>query len=236
MDVALLEEVSFSRQARMLDHGHDRPHAMLVLAGQVLEDGQVYAPGALRISHGGDRHFLRFSAGTRCVVLELKDVPAPSSRRLVQVPRLLESEPWKDHGASIIRTVDETLDAQPPSLPGWLTELHARSESGEFLGRVPLVRVAAWAGVSREHLTRSYARYFGRSFGRAAKYVRLRHAYDELMAGRDSTAAIADAAGFADQSHLTREFVAWIGVTPGALRRHRTDITSVLDGIRVTTM
>ncbi|WP_323183165.1 helix-turn-helix domain-containing protein [Paraburkholderia sp. CNPSo 3076] len=50
------------------------------------------------------------------------------------------------------------------------------------------------------------------------RQLRLDFACTELTRGRLSLAAIAEAAGFADQSHFTRVFRRRMGLTPGAYR------------------
>ena len=44
-----------------------------------------------------------------------------------------------------------------------------------------------------------------------------------LLRQGETIAQAAAAAGFSDQSHLTRHFKRWTGMTPGSFRRHRTD-------------
>jgi AraC family transcriptional regulator len=118
-----------------------------------------------------------------------------------------------------------TADSQPPS---WLVELEMRRTHGEFLG-VATQRVARFAGVSREHLSRSYGRFFGTTIADALRARQLRASYDAVIGSDRPLADIAADCGFADQSHLTRAFGAWIGVTPGALRRRPPRITPVQD-------
>jgi AraC-like DNA-binding protein len=75
---------------------------------------------------------------------------------------------------------------------------------------------ARMAGLSRYHFHRLFRRTVGLTPGGWSRSVRLRHARDLIQAG----ARLADVAyetGFADQSHLTREFKRVYGVTPGAL-------------------
>lgn len=80
--------------------------------------------------------------------------------------------------------------------------------------------LAAELGVSRRHLERVVSRWVGLSPGRFARTCRLRRAallLDDPVDG--SPARVARAAGYADQPHLTREFRALAGLTPGEYRR-----------------
>jgi AraC family transcriptional regulator len=77
--------------------------------------------------------------------------------------------------------------------------------------------VAAEVGVHPVHLSRAWRRHFGRSPGGAIRHRRADHAAAHLALGAP-LAEVAASAGYADQSHLTREYVRIFGVTPGAYR------------------
>lgn len=80
-----------------------------------------------------------------------------------------------------------------------------------------LADLAAHAGVSRFQLVRGFAREVGTTPHAYLVQRRVRLAR-RLLAGGQSPAAVAQAAGFADQSHLTRAFVRHFGITPGRYR------------------
>jgi AraC family transcriptional regulator len=88
--------------------------------------------------------------------------------------------------------------------------------------------VARDAGVSREHLARSYRRHFGTSISNALRARRHRAGFDLLTQSARPLAEVAAASGYADQSHMTRDVRIWIGQTPGALRQ-ASRITSIQD-------
>jgi AraC-like DNA-binding protein len=80
-----------------------------------------------------------------------------------------------------------------------------------------LTDLASIAGVSRFQLLRGFAREVGTTPHAYVMQNRARMARRLLAEG----ASLVDAAhrcGFADQSHLTREFVKHFGVTPGRYR------------------
>jgi AraC-like DNA-binding protein len=62
---------------------------------------------------------------------------------------------------------------------------------------------------------------FGCSLGRFLLDRRLEWAASRLAGGDDPISRIALEAGFADQSHFTRRFRAWSGVTPHRFRASR---------------
>ncbi len=82
---------------------------------------------------------------------------------------------------------------------------------------VSLTELAALAGVSRFKLLRSFAREVGVTPHAYLVQRRLSAARRLLAAGQTPVQA-AMQAGFADQSHLTRTFVRYFGVTPARYR------------------
>ena len=78
--------------------------------------------------------------------------------------------------------------------------------------------LAAEIGASRYQLIRAFKRAFGLTPEEFRRQLRVERART-MLRGRTGLAAIAVAAGFSDQSHMTREFRRLLGVTPGALRR-----------------
>jgi AraC-like DNA-binding protein len=82
---------------------------------------------------------------------------------------------------------------------------------------ISLADLASASGVSRFQLLRGFAREVGTTPHAYVMQSRARMARRLLAAG-DSVADAAQRCGFADQSHLTREFVKHFGVTPGRYR------------------
>lgn len=77
-----------------------------------------------------------------------------------------------------------------------------------------LAALARLAGVSPYHLERVFAREVGLPLGEFRLDRRVRLAVERLRAG-DALPEAALAAGFCDQSHLTRQFTRRVGVPPG---------------------
>jgi AraC-like DNA-binding protein len=78
--------------------------------------------------------------------------------------------------------------------------------------------IAEQLGVSRYRLIRAFKRAYGLTPEDFRRQLRVERARD-LLARSEPLAAIAADAGFADQSHMTREFTRLLGLTPGAYRR-----------------
>jgi AraC-like DNA-binding protein len=110
------------------------------------------------------------------------------------------------------------LRERAASPPRWLARVRERLH-GALTDPVSLDELATIAGVHPGHLTRVFRRYYGRSIGAYQRDVRLDWACRRLTGTADPLAAIASAAGFADQSHFTRVFRRRFGCTPGAWRK-----------------
>jgi len=83
-------------------------------------------------------------------------------------------------------------------------------------GQVRVERLAAETGWSRKRLWSRFRSQLGLTPKRAAQLIRFDHAAHRLAAGH-SAALVAAESGYADQSHLHRDVVAFAGVTPGAV-------------------
>lgn len=106
---------------------------------------------------------------------------------------------------------------QQPVQANWLGEardlLRTRTPAPLSLGEL-----AAAVGVHPVHLARSFRREFGMTVSQYSRALRLDWAAAQL-AGEAPLARIALEAGFADQSHFTRAFRGYTGMTPGRYRK-----------------
>jgi AraC family transcriptional regulator len=78
--------------------------------------------------------------------------------------------------------------------------------------------LAKAAGVHSSHLSRVFRRKHGCTVGEYVRRLRLEFAVDAIVNCKSSLAEVASAAGFSDQSHLTRTFRAHFGMTPSEYR------------------
>ncbi len=83
---------------------------------------------------------------------------------------------------------------------------------------VPMAALEAEHGLDRFQIARQFRQCYGVSPRRFLTLERLRRAEALLVAG-EGLAATAHAAGFADQSHFTRQFRGAYGLTPALWRR-----------------
>jgi AraC family transcriptional regulator len=84
-----------------------------------------------------------------------------------------------------------------------------------------LRRLAREAGVHPVHFAATFRRFHRMSVGEFVRRRRLEYAREKLDDQTLTMAEIAHDAGYADQSHFTRTFKRYIGVTPGQYRRAR---------------
>jgi transcriptional regulator GlxA family with amidase domain len=85
-------------------------------------------------------------------------------------------------------------------------------------GNVKIAAVAADTCVSERQLERLFQERLGVSPKHFARVVRLEHTLRVLPAHRGTQAELAADCGYADESHLLRDFQALAGATPGELR------------------
>jgi AraC-like DNA-binding protein len=129
---------------------------------------------------------------------------------------------WEDRFAAVDRFLArgfaESKRRIPPELT-WAWETLERSH-----GQVPVRALARAIGWSERHLINQFRVYFGVRPKLTARRLRFSHAFDMLSTQpTGDLSTIAAQAGFSDQSHMTREFQTFSGVTPGVLRTARFD-------------
>jgi AraC family transcriptional regulator len=104
------------------------------------------------------------------------------------------------------------------SSPEWMPRVRELLHE-HFSEHLTIQQIARELQVDPIYLGRTYKRFAGESLGQARNRRRLEFVCLELVHAEHSLTDIALAAGFSDQSHMTREFRRAYGVTPGAYRR-----------------
>jgi len=114
-------------------------------------------------------------------------------------------------------TCDHRRPPGDTGAPRWMRE--ARDLLDASLGRSPTLRtVAQEVSVHPVHLAATFRRFHGCSVGEYLRRQRLQRARRKLANLELSLADIAIESGFADQSHFTRTFKRYTGVTPAVYR------------------
>jgi AraC-like DNA-binding protein len=153
--------------------------------------------------------------------LDLLEVPA-----LAELPERLAATPtWEARFAQVATTLTGLLAGSrfgpdPEVAHAWRRLAAAR-------GRVPVAELAAETGWSRRHLLTRFQGQVGLPPTVVGRVLRFRHATELLVPGAGPhrtpadvrIAEVAAAAGFADHSHLVREFRDLAGCTPGQYLR-----------------
>lgn len=144
------------------------------------------------------------------LTLELEEVAGPIGEELWE--RLQDAPGWGERFA----TCDAVLAriAGEDETPGVLSGSWEALVSSH--GQLPIDALAREVGYSRQHLARRFRAEFGLSPKLAARVMRFDRAHRMLQATPAfvSLAGVAAACGYADQSHLTRDFTAFAGCSP----------------------
>lgn len=110
----------------------------------------------------------------------------------------------------------KVTEGSPP--PHWLKTVQDYLHT-YFQESFQLADVAQTVNVHPVHLSRVFRVYFGTSVGNYVRQLRLEWVTQQLTLSNDSLAQLAQKSGFTDQSHLTRTFKQYKGITPSQFRR-----------------
>jgi AraC family transcriptional regulator len=118
--------------------------------------------------------------------------------------------------AAISRAVMRPRELLPPR---WLRTVIPLLEA-QYRENLSLAEIAASVEVHPSHLARVFRQHYHCSIGDYVRRLRMDYICQELTTSNLSLGEIAIAAGFADQSHFTKNFKRSQGITP-AEYRHR---------------
>jgi AraC family transcriptional regulator len=222
-------------------HGHEDAGVCVIVSGgfdeRTRRGEHACLAGTLRYSPPDDYHRIRLRDATmECLVIELDRDELPSSAG----PVFLHSPPLADIAARLIDEVadDSTccpLVAESMALqlfagivrhekdrryrhpPRWLLEIR-RTLDDPTGWSLSLDELGALSGHNGAHLAFAFREHFGLTIGDYVRARQLSVARRELLHSRIPISRVAAAAGFADQSHLTRVMRRALGTTPGQLR------------------
>ncbi|WP_439377937.1 helix-turn-helix domain-containing protein [Amycolatopsis lexingtonensis] len=126
--------------------------------------------------------------------------------------RLRELPTWPERFA-LLDDVLATRAVEPVAPPPELGEAWRRMRGSD--GRVRVSDLAGEVGWSRRHLGERFRAELGLAPKQAARVLRFERAVRLLRRGRADLAALAVECGYYDQAHLTNEWRALAGCTPG---------------------
>ncbi len=241
-------ESHYAPGERIPTHAHENAFFYFVVRGSSTENSDrralVAKAGTLVFHPAGESHANHWPAGGRCLHLELAPAALARARELgaaLDRPAVFRGG-WPGWLAGRLhREMTGAAAAVPLALEGLALELlaevsrPAEAEAGgrsprwlrrardflhaHFTDDVSLAEAAAAAGVHPSHLARVFRREAGCSVGEYVRTLRVDFACRELARGDRTLAQVALAAGFTDQSHLTRCVRRRTGLTPAAFRR-----------------
>jgi AraC family transcriptional regulator len=245
-----LTEAAYPSRCLMPPHRHESAYITFVVCGGLEEEvggrSEQFDPGGMMIKPAGEVHSNRFGdAGAKLLLVEVLPTLSQGSpgvsRLLDQVvltrsPRLSQlmlqvHQELRSHDdfselcvqgllfetfAELGRTTARRPAAVEPYLERVRERLHA-----EFTRPLRIADLAREESVSTARLARQFRARFGRGIGEYLRQVRLDWVAQALLQSDRPIALLALEAGFADQSHLTRDFRRRYGVTPGVFRRTR---------------
>jgi AraC-like DNA-binding protein len=215
-------------------HRHGISFATIVLEGSFVEvrDGMpcVHSTGSVVLRSPDEEHADYFTSAGKCLNVEV-DAPATASveavaadprvrRAAYDVVRAVSAGATASELQDVAGRMRETLislaKAPQPAPPDWLRMTIERFgwSSGE-----PLYSAAKFAGVHPVHFSREFHRYVRMTPTAFRRGARVRRATELLLSTNTRLTLVAQECGFSDQSHLTREFGAAVGLSPATFRR-----------------
>ncbi|HEV8480960.1 MAG TPA: AraC family transcriptional regulator [Candidatus Eisenbacteria bacterium] len=210
----------------------------IVLAGGFVErSGRAWVDagaGTIRVSPAS-RHDIDFSIhGADCLILHPRKLNVPEIER----SRFLFADAWlwrvigklnrrreaisrplaegEEPAAELVAQIERRLLGRAAEPPIWLRAIRAQLDRVEE--RRSVERLAAQQGVHRVHLARAFREHYGTTVREYERVRRLKRAWRLLASSALDLAEVADSAGYADQSHMTRDVRVGYGLTPGEVR------------------
>lgn len=221
-------------------HGHDAWHLVVVNDGGLEQevDGLLYAigPGCMRLSPPNRMHRIcASSSGLICAIATVEAgwaervgaawsdtffCDSALGRRLGRILADQASDPVERElvvRAALAAVAEAGRGRRLEAPPPWLDDAHSLIREGEASARIG--RLVEQTGFSRAHVSRQFRRYFGLTPVELRNSLRVGQALALLRETDLPLAAIANEAGFSDQSHLAREVKLKSGLTPLEVRR-----------------
>jgi len=241
-------ETSYEAGEDLPPHAHERAFCCLTLSGAYTErtcssNETLYGPWTAVFHPAGELHVTRMTAsGGRIFNVEIDlrllrpergGAPGPAQdldggalvwhlARLRRAARAADPDESCETESLGLELLDAVCRGprENRAEPSWLARVVERLRD-DAPARPSVSSLAAEAGVHPVHLARVFRRHRGETIASYVRRVRVQRAA-RLLAGRDpgsgNTASIAAAAGFADQSHMSRAFRRVAGTTPALVR------------------
>jgi AraC family transcriptional regulator len=238
-----LIETRYASGQKLPPHSHERPYFCFVIQGRFAElyrnQYRECQPSTMVFHPSGDTHSDQFRTEARCFNIQLDaqlighatslehgaefrgGPPVYLATKLYR--EFLEMDEVSDLAIEglaleIIAEAARSIKKVSRKIPPWLDRarelLHA-----QFAERLTIAHVAAAVEVHPTHLAREFHRHHKRTIGDYVRQLRIEFACRELYSSGTPISEIALAAGFFDQSHFTRTFKLFTGLSPAAYRK-----------------
>ncbi|MCO6512293.1 MAG: helix-turn-helix transcriptional regulator [Aridibacter famidurans] len=249
VSTSLVSEVCRNKRTRLPDHSHELASFNLLVEGNYAEFygtrrlvcdplTVLWCPPGVTHSNefgnsGGRIFYIELAKGSLDLLQAYSTIPESFATRKPALVSLAlrirrEFEGWEAHSPLLVEGLiwemlavsihqNERRDRRPPDwLKRVMTMLHDNFRQG-----VSMNRLAAEAGVHPVHLSQVFREFKNRSVGEYIQDLRVNLSARLLLEDKMTISEVAIAAGFSDQSHLTRVFKRRMNTTPGAFRKDR---------------
>lgn len=246
-----IERVTLPAGTRIYGHAHAVPQLVLLEKGHATVGAggvtREIGSGVVRSSPAGDTVDLTFDAPSSCLIVLLEDRPCsvvpsvPAERAFVRSTRIESIRAAFERLLSDPQASPLELESLVLELCAEVTERHERPRSAATPPWLLRIRdrlrdapqsIPCTTSLAREsghhpvYVARAFRRSFGIGLGEYARLARAESARLALMTTRLPICEVALHAGYADQSHLTRDLRRFLGTTPAAVRRRRDAVVS----------
>jgi AraC-like DNA-binding protein len=216
--------------------GHARVHGEIVgpmSAGRIVELRDAVDLFGVRLRPGAVGAFVRIAAD-QLLDITAPIVEAPASLRVdaAQLADLPDCAARVALLTAACRARAATLDAFDPVIGGAL----ARWARPHEVGAPAIAILVRDLGLSERAFERRFAANVGLTPVRFRRLARLRTVLRLFSEGARDWAALAAATGFSDQSHLVRDFQAFVGLSPAGWAATQAGNAGFLQDGRITSI
>jgi len=237
-----LTESLYGKGFRTRSHFHSRALLGCVIDGSFTNAYRhtiQYCPSSsVMFCPPGEAHTTCSGRGARCLNVELEPVWMHGIG-VSLAPAMFREDFMGGLAVNLYKEFKTADEASPLAIEGLALEMTAwairhrmpsNREAPRWMGRVSEILherfrdsltiswIAGEVDIHPVYLGSAFRRYCGRGIGDYIRQLRVNHAARELAGSESSLVDIGQASGFADQSHFSRIFKRFTGMTPAKYR------------------
>jgi AraC-like DNA-binding protein len=237
-DSAILRHAYYTRGAAVLQGGLEDRAIIYSVGGPILKGGSQERALSRRLIYlpAGHREVLHYEGSAHVLAIEILPTwkprggeagwpsePVPLIAPLYEqvwavLIAIAERRPCSAVSSALNRLLVDVLSFTRKKAPDWLQRL-VDDLHENWRGPALLADLSRSYGKSVQHICRSLKSYTGTTLQRYLLLLRLDHARGLIWGTDMPLSEVANATGFADQSHLTRALSSHLEITPLRLRR-----------------